>query len=141
MGRDTSFSLNEHECTFIEEQVASGRYRSAGELLHAALRLLEDRETSLHALREDLITGETSGESTPFDFDEFVSRNRAAGSASLTARIPAGQSYCGECGSPLLVAGRVQPATLTDPAPRPTLRIHDGVDAGELLERLRDEER
>jgi prevent-host-death family protein len=41
----------------------------------------------------------------------------------------------------LIGAGRVQPATLTGPAPRPTLPMRDGVDAGELLERLRDEER
>jgi prevent-host-death family protein len=41
----------------------------------------------------------------------------------------------------LIGAGRVQPATLTGPAPRPTVPIRAEVDAGELLERLRDEHR
>lgn len=41
----------------------------------------------------------------------------------------------------LITAGRVQPATLTGPAPRPTIPAHDGLDAGALLERLRADER
>lgn len=76
MGKNTSFSLDEHYSAFIEEEVASGRYRSASEVVRTALRLLEDRETSLRALRQALIAGENSGESTPFDFDAFVSGKR-----------------------------------------------------------------
>ena len=77
MGKNTSFSLDEHYSAFIEEEVASGRYRSASDVVRTALRLLEDRETRLRALRQALIVGERSGESTPFDFDEFVARKRA----------------------------------------------------------------
>ena len=77
MGRNTSFSLDEHFNTFIEDEVASGRYRSASDVVRAALRLLEERETRLNALREVLVAGENSGASTPFDFDAFVSRKRA----------------------------------------------------------------
>ena len=77
MGKNTSFSLDEHYSAFIDEEVASGRYRSASDVVRTALRLLEDRETRLLALRRALITGERSGESTPFDFDEFVARKRA----------------------------------------------------------------
>lgn len=76
MGRNTSFSLDDHYNAFIEDEVASGRYRSASDVVRTALRLLEDRETRLRALRQSLIAGEDSGESTPFDFDEFVSRKR-----------------------------------------------------------------
>ena len=79
MGKNTSFSLDEHFSAFIEDEVASGRYRSASDVVRAALRLLEDRETRLDALRQALIAGENSGTSTPFDFDEFVSRKRAGG--------------------------------------------------------------
>ena len=74
MGKNTSFSLDEHYSAFIEGEVASGRYRSASDVIRTALRLLEDRETRLSALRQALIAGEHSGESTPFDFDDFVSR-------------------------------------------------------------------
>ncbi|WP_230865748.1 type II toxin-antitoxin system Phd/YefM family antitoxin [Mycobacterium canetti] len=37
--------------------------------------------------------------------------------------------------------GRVQPATVRGPAPRPTIPMRGGLDAGTLLERLRAEER
>jgi antitoxin ParD1/3/4 len=77
VGRSTSFSLDEHYSAFIEGEVASGRYRSASDVVRTALRLLEDRETRLRALQQSLIDGERSGESTPFDFEEFVSRKLA----------------------------------------------------------------
>jgi antitoxin ParD1/3/4 len=77
MARNTSFSLDEHYSAFIEEEVASGRYRSASDVIRSALRLLEDRETQLSALREALIEGERSGPSAPFDFDAFLARKRA----------------------------------------------------------------
>ena len=76
MSKNTSFSLDEHYSAFIDDEVASGRYRSASDVVRTALRLLEDRETRLRALRQALITGEHSGESTPFDLDGFVSRKR-----------------------------------------------------------------
>lgn len=78
MGKNnTSFSLDEHYSAFIEDEVLSGRYRSASEVVRSALRLLEDRETRLRALRQALVTGERSGESAEFDFDEFIVRKRA----------------------------------------------------------------
>jgi antitoxin ParD1/3/4 len=77
VGKNTSFSLDEHYRTFIDDEVASGRYRSASDVVRAALRLLEDRETQLRALREALIEGAHSGPSTPFDFDAFLARKRA----------------------------------------------------------------
>lgn len=78
MGKNTSFSLDQHFSAFIEDEVASGRYRSASDVVRAALRLLEERETRLDALRQALIAGENSGTSTPFDFDKFVSRKRSS---------------------------------------------------------------
>lgn len=77
MGKNTSFSLDAHFSEFIEGEVASGRYRSASDVVRSALRLLEDRETRLGALRQELIAGERSGESTQFDFDEFIARKRS----------------------------------------------------------------
>lgn len=76
MGKNTSFVLDEHYSTFIEGEIAAGRYRSASEVIRSALRLLEDRETQLRALREALDIGERSGDSTPFDFDGFLARKR-----------------------------------------------------------------
>jgi antitoxin ParD1/3/4 len=76
VAKNTSFSLDEHYSAFIDDEVASGRYRSASDVVRAALRLLEDRETQLRALRAALIEGERGGPSTPFDFDAFLARKR-----------------------------------------------------------------
>lgn len=77
MGKNTSFVLDEHYSAFIDGEIAAGRYRSASEVIRSALRLLEDRETQLRALREALEAGERSGSSTPFDSDGFLGRKRA----------------------------------------------------------------
>ena len=77
MSKHTSFSLGDHFSSFIEAQVAEGRYGSASDVLRASLRLLEEQEIRLAALRTALIEGEESGPSTPFDFDAFIAHKRA----------------------------------------------------------------
>ena len=72
MGRTTSFSLGEHFNSFVEAQIKQGRYDNASDVMRAALRLLEEREAKLAALRAALIEGEESGPAAPFDFDEFI---------------------------------------------------------------------
>jgi antitoxin ParD1/3/4 len=78
MSKNTSFSIGEHFSEFVEEQVREGRYSSASDVVRAALRLLEEHETKLAALRAALIEGEHSGPSAPFDFEAFIDRKRAA---------------------------------------------------------------
>jgi antitoxin ParD1/3/4 len=80
MSRHTSFSLGEHFNAFIADQVARGRYGSASDVIRTALRLLEDHEAKLQALRTALIEGEESGPSAPFDFDAFIERKRQGAS-------------------------------------------------------------
>lgn len=76
MAKNTSISLGNHFEGFIGKRVAQGRYGSASEMVRAGLRLLEEREIQLEALRAALIKGEESGPATPFDFDAFLSRKR-----------------------------------------------------------------
>jgi antitoxin ParD1/3/4 len=77
MGKHTSFALGEHFSTFIEEQIADGRYGNASEVVRAGLRLLEEREAKLKALRDALSEGEQSGPGQPLDLKSFRSRARA----------------------------------------------------------------
>lgn len=78
MAKNTSVILGEHFATFVEAQVAEGRYSSASDVVRAGLRLLEEQEARLAALRAALIEGEQSGQSTPFDFEAFIARKRAS---------------------------------------------------------------
>ena len=72
MSKNTSIALSEHFQTFIEGQVADGRYGSASEVVRAGLRMLEEREARLAALRAALREGEESGFIEDFDFDAFI---------------------------------------------------------------------
>jgi antitoxin ParD1/3/4 len=61
----TSVALNPHFESFIRNQVESGRYNNASEVVRAGLRLLEDIESQhaiqLQALRNDIAAGKASG--------------------------------------------------------------------------------
>lgn len=77
MTKNTSVSLGDHFSRFVDRQLAQGRYGSASEVIRAGLRLLEEHEIKLEALRAALIEGEQSGPSEPFDFDHFLGGKRA----------------------------------------------------------------
>ncbi len=77
MSKNTSISLGEHFSQFVEQQIASGRYTSASEVIRAGLRLLQDNEAKLERLRELIREGDESGEPVPFDFDEFLKEMHA----------------------------------------------------------------
>jgi antitoxin ParD1/3/4 len=74
--KNTSISLGDHFASFVDRQLAYGRYGSASEVVRAGLRLLEEHEIKLTALRAALVEGEESGPSEPFDFEKFVDRKR-----------------------------------------------------------------
>lgn len=76
MPKNTSVSLGDHFIDFIETKVAEGRYNSASDVVRAGLRLLEQEEAKLAALRSALVEGEQSGPSTEFDFAAFIERKR-----------------------------------------------------------------
>ena len=77
MSKNTSVSLGDHFNGFIEQQVATGRYASASDVIRAGLRLLEENETKLQRLREALQEGLDSGEPQPFDFDGLMKEMHA----------------------------------------------------------------
>lgn len=77
MSRNTSIALNDQLASYIDEQVSSGRYGSASEVVRAGLRLLQEREARLTALRHALEQGEQSGPSEAITREQFVAAMRA----------------------------------------------------------------
>jgi len=71
MAKNTSVSLGDHFDSFVASQLQSGRYGSASEVLRAGLRLLEDNEHKLNALRQMLKEGEQSG-TADYSYASFI---------------------------------------------------------------------
>lgn len=74
MTKNTSIALSDHFAEFLTEQVASGRYGSASEVVRAGLRLLEEREAALADLRAEIAKGEASGVAEGFDVDDWFDK-------------------------------------------------------------------
>ena len=71
MAKNTSISLGSHFDEFITERVKDGRYGSASEVVRAGLRLLENTETKIEALRAMLAEGENSG-IADYSYDKLI---------------------------------------------------------------------
>lgn len=72
MAKNTSVTLGEHFDQFINQQLNSGRYGSASEVVRAGLRALEDQETKIMNLRNMLVEGEKSGVAE-YSYDSLIS--------------------------------------------------------------------
>lgn len=71
MAKNTSITFGEHLELFIRDQIHAGRYGNVSEVVRAALRLLEEHEQKLEALRQALRDGAASGDAGALDFDEI----------------------------------------------------------------------
>ncbi len=83
----TSVALGPHFETFVRDQVQSGRFNNASEVVRAGLRLLEDTEhrkqLELEALRAEITAGRASGPAKPAEdvFDRLEAKYAAMGNA------------------------------------------------------------
>jgi antitoxin ParD1/3/4 len=78
LAKNTSVSLGEHFEGFIDRQIRSGRFGSASEVVRASLRLLEERERRIDALKRALIEGEESGDAGVLNMERIKSQARRA---------------------------------------------------------------
>ena len=72
--KNTSISLGNYFDQFVISQVSTGRYKNVSEVIRAGLRLLENEESKVIALKSAIQQGLDSPSVEKFDFDEHVAK-------------------------------------------------------------------
>jgi len=72
MRKNTSVSLGNYFDRFVESNITQGRYKNASEVIRAGLRLLEEEEERLAALKAAVREGIDSGVATDFNPAEHL---------------------------------------------------------------------
>ncbi len=67
MAKNTSVLLGNHFESFIQEEISTGRYQSASEVIRSALRLLELEGQKIKLLKEAIEKGEQGEMISNFD--------------------------------------------------------------------------
>lgn len=75
--KTTSVALGPHFEDFIQASIMSGRYNNASEVIRSALRLLEEQEQKILALRAAVKEGLNSGIVEDFDSQQFLQQMKA----------------------------------------------------------------
>lgn len=78
MGKNTSVSLGDYFEEFVENRIAEGRYKNASEVLRAGLRLLEEEENKIAALKSAIQEGINSGIAKNFDPQKHLAALKAS---------------------------------------------------------------
>lgn len=73
MSKNTSIVLGDHFEEFVSRKVSDGRFSSTSEAVRAGMRLLEEHEMKLEALRHAIDQG-FSGEFQNFDINRIKQR-------------------------------------------------------------------
>lgn len=72
--KNTSISLGNYFDQFVNKQVTAGRFKNVSEVIRAGLRLLENEETRVNALKSALQEGLNSNNVENFDFDTNLAK-------------------------------------------------------------------
>ena len=75
--KNTSVSLGNYFDQFVNSQVSAGRYKNVSEVIRAGLRMLENEESKVIALKNAIQEGINSPRVEDFDFDENLNRLKA----------------------------------------------------------------
>ena len=74
MARNTSILIGEYYESFINRQIATGKYNSVSEVIRTALRHFEQEEIQTKSLIEALEIGENSRKIRNFDRNENLNQ-------------------------------------------------------------------
>lgn len=77
MNKNTSISLGTHFDEFVQNSINEGRFKNVSEVIRAALRLLEEEESRVAALKSAIQDGIESGIATDFDPKEHLKQLKA----------------------------------------------------------------
>ena len=77
MGKNTSISLGDHFEAFIAESILKGRFQNASEVIKAGLRLLEEEEDKVFALKNTIQEGVDSGRAENFNSQDHLKMLKA----------------------------------------------------------------
>lgn len=86
MSKNTSITLGSYFDQFIQSVLQEGRYKNASEVIRAGLRLLEEEEQKMIALRQAIDEGVNSGLAEDFDPEEHLKMLKARRSEAQTKR-------------------------------------------------------
>lgn len=75
--KNTSISLGNYFDEFVQTQVSTGRYKNVSEVIRAGLRLLENEESKVIALKNAIQEGIESGIAHDFDPDKNLEQLKA----------------------------------------------------------------
>lgn len=81
MAKATSIILGDHFDQMITQQVQSGRYGTASEVVRDALRMFEERQTAIQRLNDAIEEGYASGFVDELDWDALFERADEAATA------------------------------------------------------------
>lgn len=77
MNRNTSISLGDYFDEFIQSSISAGRYNNASEVVRAGLRLLEEQENRIIAIKAAIQEGIESGIASDFDPESHLDKLKA----------------------------------------------------------------
>ena len=77
MSRNTSISIGNYFDDFIQNRISAGRYKNASEVIRAGLRLLEEDENRIIALKESIQEGIKSGIASDFNPELHLDKLKA----------------------------------------------------------------
>ena len=75
--RNTSISLGNYFDNFVQNRISGGRYKNASEVIRAGLRLLEEEENKVIALKNAIQEGLNSGFVEDFNPEEHLESLKA----------------------------------------------------------------